>query len=207
MTGAQSSSADLSNTIRCSRRALPWSTRAKTAATSSTLKVLHIRNRWFPRCAKRWPVSVSSTATPRRPPCRCSSAANDSGNADVPSANARVRCRTYTAAPVTEAFNRSRRCMEIPELKGQHGNTQPMRCDQVYSTRREMPAAARGRLWPSRAGRISSCRARNGPPEAGSSGGKWCQNMCNVWILEGISGLQSRLRRFDSDPSLQNAVP
>ena len=35
------------------------------------------------------------------------------------------------------------------------------------------------------------------------AGVKWCQSVCNVLIVEGTSGLQSRLRRFDSDPSLQ----
>ena len=38
--------------------------------------------------------------------------------------------------------------------------------------------------------------------ESGIQGVKWRQHVCNVLIVEGTSGLQSRLRRFDSDPSL-----
>ena len=34
------------------------------------------------------------------------------------------------------------------------------------------------------------------------AGGKLRQSVCNALILKGTNGLQSRLRRFDSDPSL-----
>ncbi len=39
------------------------------------------------------------------------------------------------------------------------------------------------------------------------AGGKLRQSVCSALILKGTNGLQSRLRRFDSDPSLQKFVP
>ena len=99
VTGEYATRSSFANSMRCASASSPRSTRASTAATASSLKVLHIGKRSSPRWSMRRPVAVSRMATPRRPPCAFSSAARRASGSPAAGVAADARARVETSTP------------------------------------------------------------------------------------------------------------
>ena len=76
-----------------------------------------------------------------------------------------------------------------------------MRAFTAGSGMREATGSGRG-LSRHRGGETAATVGQERTTGCSIQGVKWCQYVCIALIVEGINGLQSRLRRFDSDPSL-----